>query len=83
MKRGTYSSEVLARTKKYRDNSYYNTPSKADDVTTNKGKAMVDDSQNHATNIIKPLTATMIITSPTVPTGTVTLEQRSILDEAE
>ena len=25
----------------------------------------------------------MVITSPTVPTGTITMEQRSILDEAE
>ena len=25
----------------------------------------------------------MVLTSPTVPTGTITMEQRSILDEAE
>ena len=58
--KSTYSSEVLARTKKYRENSYFHTP-------TNK-----DDDLRSTT---KPLTSTMLITSPTsVLAGTITME---------
>ena len=56
----TYSSEVLARTKKYRQNSYFSTPQRdEDDLESFK----------------KPVAAgTIVITSPTHEAGTVTRE---------
>ena len=73
----TYRSEVLARTKQYRDNSYFYTPSKVDEVSE---AAHVS---KETTNKL-PVSATdMIITSPTVPTGTITMEHRSLMDDAE
>ena len=79
MKQNTYSSEVLAHTKKYRENSYFQTPSRVDDFSQAAAPATNKDARAGT----KPSTQNMVITSPTVPTGTITMEQRSILDEAE
>ena len=54
----TYSSEVLARTKKYREQSYINTPSKLGE----------DATRPVTTN------ATLMITSPSVPPSSTVME---------
>ena len=57
----TYSSEVLARTKKYRETSYFNTPSRVDTDSKSALKGA-------------GVSGTILMTSPTNKADTVTVE---------